>query len=157
MTRPRIGQYLVALGVGVFALSVLLLAYSEYLFTYDNMHLIPRFPVYTGALEVEAISYLVAAVAGILFGAGWVLEHGRRGSPAHSSPVGRVTILCALGSFTIGNLLGAMPPLYSTEGWQLSRSTSGIYFWDVAPLALIGAGWLLGSVGFILARRESTT
>jgi hypothetical protein len=154
-SKGLLGRCLQALGVGVFGLSVLLLAYSDYLFTYDNTRSAPLLSSYRGAMETEAVSFVVAAVGGLIVAVGLVLARTGRSKSAAAPSLHVPTAVGAALVLVLGYLLAAVPLIYSLEGWQLWHSVSGLYFWDVAPEAFIGLGWVLGGIAvFLVIRRR---
>lgn len=154
MATAGAGRYLKASGIAIFGLSLLLYAYASYVFTYDNLHVNPQLPNYQSAIELQALSFLVAAVGGLTFGAGWVVSRSRQIDPERSRFVRDSTAVRALLLFVLGSFLGAVPPLYSVERWQLAPTVSWVYFWEVVPTALIGAGWTLGALAYLLSHHE---
>lgn len=164
MARASIGRTLEFAGVGIFGVSVLLFAYSEYLFTYANLHLTgaPAPSVYDRGWDAEIASAVLASVAGIVFGSGWVLL--RRGEHRSTDPsaiavrrglsVGAGVGVVAGALFVGGDLLETVALVYAREGWQLAHSSFQQYFWGAAPEVLQGLGWVLGAAALYLVRRR---
>ena len=162
MTRASIGQTLELAGVGIFGVSVLLLAYSEYLFTYANLHLTgaPSPAVYDRGWDAEIAGAVLASAAGIVFGSGWVVLRRGEHRPTDPSAIAVRRGLSAgagvgvVALFVGGGMLDTVALVYDREGWPLAHSSFQQYFWRGAPELLQGLGWVLGAAALYLVRRR---